>query len=608
MNESEDRNDCIANQLGYCLSIHMAHIDGIDAILKDLISQFLDKYNGKWIQGTYWQSTGEPTKNNFEQFFDEEIVTYQKLISGIQTRVIGNIVITNPANLITESKSSSFIISFRKIHEEYEIMMFAFAKEVETSINEFGIRFNELENEIFRVWELFFSGADESVKNRYYLPNTVFYFVERWNEEVSKETLVQNLNDQSSEFFKFINEYFCIQGTEPIKIPKSVIDDKFYVFRHPSYYYSQELSEKFLLMPANDSANLSSLIRIVDIISSVEFYFTKFFYLVRGVYGLLAEIDEKSRTLINSFYKTELTTLRQEETEAELRKFIALSHELYPKFPLCDKLIAELEHQYSDASHLIGGITTSSVYSQASEKPFTDGSQGAIETIGLEFQMRLQEILRNLPRNLGRLYHDLNSVTNLIKSYYDIVKNESLDSQEKENQIRDLRKQSAGAYSGPGSLASQNKEAEAGLVTSFKDYKVLVNFKENNEGIITLNSKLPVKTTSIEGDMLVLMIECLKKDYKDLIDGRKKGIEVGWVYFEELIESVQDWKIYKVKGDPRDEHDVSVVVSRINTKVRKSLELEKGLENNMIQNGDRFDKTGHYRLTINPVGIEFERL
>lgn len=595
-----------ATKLGLCLSMHFASLDGVDEILKSFISRFLDTYKGSWIQGTHWQSKGEATKSSFEQSYDEELAIYQKLISGIQTRVIGNIVIDNPANLITESESSSFVISFRKIHEDYEIMMFAFAKEAETSINDFGHRFNGLEKEIFGVWESFFVNADENVKNRYYLPNTVFYFIERWNEEVPKETLVQDLNDQSSEFFKFISDYFCVQGTEPIKIPKSVIDDKFYVFRHPSYYYSQELSEKFLLMPASDLADLSSLIRTVDIISSVEFYFTKFFYLVRGVYGMLAEIDEKSRTLINSFYKTELTTLRQEETETELKKFIGLSHELYPKFPLCDKLIAELEHQYSDASHLIGGITANSVYSQAAEKPFTDDCQGAIATIGLEFQMRLQEILRNLPRNLGRLYHDLNSVTNLIKSYYDIVKNESLDSEEKENQIRDLRKQSAGAYSNPDSSGFQRNESNTGS-TAFKDLKVSLNFKDNNEGVLNFDSKPLIKATSIEGDMLVVMVERLKEDYKDLIDGKKKSPdEVGWVDFEELIESVKNWKIYQVKGEPRSEHDVSVVVSRINTKVRNSLGLEKSLENNIIQSGDKLGKTGCYRLIVNPVGIEVE--
>lgn len=603
MNEAKNRENGLSKQHGYCLSMHLAHIDGIDGILKDFISRFLKKYDGSWINGTYWQSKLDPDKVYFEKAFDEEIATFYKLISGIQTRVIGNVLIDTPSNLITNSESSSYILSFRKIHEEYEIMIFAFAKEAKTPLEEFENQFNALEKEIFNVWELFFLDADESLKNRYYLPTTVFYFVQGWNEAVSKEALIQNLRNPSSHFFKFINYYFCVQGTEPIKIPKSIIDDKFYVFRHPTYYYSQELSEKFLLIPVNQSTNLDSLIRTVDIISSIEFYFTKFFNLVRGVYELLSEIDEKSRTLISSFYKTEITTLKQEETEKELKKFISLSQELYPKFPLCEKVIAELEHLYSDASHIIGGITSNSVYSQASEKPFSDDTQGAIETIGFEFQMRLTEILRNLPRNLGRLYHDLNSITALIKSYYDLVKNEGLNRQDKESKFKELQLQTIKSFSG------QNEFFAFNSTPLLPDSKVSINLNENNEGVLTFNKKSPIKLTSIEGDMLVLMVEQLKEDYKDLIDQKIKGTdEVGWVFYEKLIEAVQDWKIYRTKGNERDDHDISVVVSRINSKVREALGLEKNPENNLIQNGKKLNKSGFYRLVVDPLNVEVERL
>ena len=289
-----------------------------------------------------------------------------------------------------------------------------------------GESFYTLEKEIFIIHGLLFEGASQDVENRYYLPNTVFYIINPLYTDISVDSINEMLENSSSPISHFLLNYFCIKGVNPQKLPRSIIDNRFYVLRHPSYYFNQDLSEKFLLLPVYEDSNIIYWVRTIDLIASIEFYFTKFFYLIKVSYDLLSSIDSKTKSIVDSMNEMKLTSLKPKETNNVLIKLINLSQELFPQYPLCDKLQEELEHLYNDTTHLIDNILKPNIYSQASEQHVSNEIQGAIETIGNEFQMRINLILRNLPRITGRLYHTLTNITNLTRSYYEITSNKTM--------------------------------------------------------------------------------------------------------------------------------------------------------------------------------------
>ena len=116
--------------LGFCLSTHFAFIEDIDEILKNIISAFLSKFSGYWIRGTYWGSTTKyeiKDTSLFSEEFDIEINNAKILIEGIKTRVIGNILIQDASTIIENPNSDSYLITFKRIHDEYEILFFSFS-------------------------------------------------------------------------------------------------------------------------------------------------------------------------------------------------------------------------------------------------------------------------------------------------------------------------------------------------------------------------------------------------------------------------------------------------------------------------------------------------
>lgn len=418
-----DKNDFSIKQISYCLSIHFASYQDIDAIIKTIISDILNHSESKWIPGNFWLNSSFEDINKFTSSFDREVNDFDKYYEGIQTRSIGSLILDASVIIKNDFILPQSIISFRKLHDGYLVMFFIFSKEINNNLKECIELFNLLKLNTDSLIEFVFKNSPEKFKNNFIGPPTVFYIINNITKKVDLEIL---FSDSSSSLSSFLKTYFCSKGVKYHNIHRASVGSDIFLIRHPSYHFFYDLNEKFLLIPEDLEIPRSSLFKTVDIFSSIEYYYTSFLRFIRATNFLTEEIDKKTQQLFPLFNKTRLPSLSPKETNQILDEITETSKDLFPKYPTADKAIEEAEHMFSDATYLISGIVSPSSYSQIIEKRLSPIIEGVAESIGKEMQMRLHHLRNFLPRALGRSYNKLTNATNLIRAHYELILNKTM--------------------------------------------------------------------------------------------------------------------------------------------------------------------------------------
>lgn len=412
----------IADRLTICLGHHIESYDGIDAGTNALITHMLSYGQVFWKPGEPWSQSRLVDRDKFQSNFDRELELFHKLAKGIQTRVLGSLVISNPQELFASSQASQFIVAFRKIHDGYEMMLIASSRSIEGGLSEYSGLVELIEKECKDLAELLAGKVPELFKTRMLGPLTVFYYLPLPEHGAALEN---ELRDPSSQMASFLQRFLCTTGVDCTRLPRSSIDASLCVVRHPSYHYTPDMSERLVVLPVDENMTNYTLLRTIDIFSSMEYYYTRFLYMIRAAEELMAETHEKSQSILYLLRDARLCSLTSGQTGPLLAEVIERGQELFDAFPTTDLLLEEAEHMYNDAGYLISGIVAQSAYGESTEKRLGQGIEGVAESIGKEMDMRLHHIKVSLPRRLGRSYNSFITVSNLIRARYDLLSNEA---------------------------------------------------------------------------------------------------------------------------------------------------------------------------------------
>ena len=422
-------NENKIRRLGFCLSLHIEAYDDIDAIIKTMVASMFSLSSVFWKPGNFWREEQLEDKEKFTVSFDREISVFDNYYEGIQTRNIGSLIINHSNSFIENSKSSQYIISFRKIHDGYEIMLFAFGETLSIGLVNCVDLYNSLESEIMQISEVLFESAPIKFRSNLVGPTTVFYIINKLDKNTSLE---EELTNPTSDYSTFLQKVFCSKGVEYKKLPRSYIDNKLILIRHPSYHFYREMSEKYLLLPISTEIDIPSLMRTVDIFSSIEYYFTRFFLFIRIAYDKLHEIEKKTQSIFPFLEKVLLSKPPYKEASALLDEINTRSNYLFVTYSKVDKIQEEADHMYSDAMYLISGVVTPSSYSQLNEKRLSQTIEGVAESIGQEMQMRSYHTKNSISRAVGRSYTTISSVSNLTRANYELFLNKTMVNYTKE--------------------------------------------------------------------------------------------------------------------------------------------------------------------------------
>jgi len=402
-----------SEQLGFCLTLHFASLENIDEEIKSSIANFLERFpESKWKRGNYWMPSTLETLDTFNQSFEHEIKDYEKYYEGIQTRSIGSIVIENPSIILKETKVSTYIVSFRKIHESYCAMFFALSKNLNLELLDCSKVWNNLETETLHLIELLYKNKSTRFKHNLLGPATVFYLITKSTACFEPSKIEEDIKDGNSILHKLPENLLCAKGVKPEKLPLSTLDNKVIVLRHPSYNFSPEMSEKFLLLPTVEE-KLEFYIRTVDILSSIEYFFTKLFKYARTIDELLTLQDEKSSLVLPLMERVSLLSDKKEITQTT-NKLSEKRMELLKLYHLANKAKYEIAHIYEAMSYLIDGALIQSSYSQILEKPMSDRIEGVIKSIKIEAEMRVRHVEMYVPRIGTRSYGLISELTKIL--------------------------------------------------------------------------------------------------------------------------------------------------------------------------------------------------
>ncbi|MCK5708055.1 MAG: hypothetical protein KAI43_10415 [Candidatus Aureabacteria bacterium] len=153
----------------------------------------------------------------------------------------------------------------------------------------------------------------------------------------------------------------------------------------------------------------------------------------------------------------------------------------------------------------------------------------------------------------------------------------------------------------------KNKEGyeEKEIISPFfiSDYKIIIKPGTKRKGVLIINDKIIIEISAIESDLCVVMKKQLKRDWKNI--GGRHPVEVGWVSFDEFRNYVSGWEEYENKGNIESEGNViddGVIrnaINLLNKKIRKALGI-KNNKDDLIENGRRYGKEGHYRFRVYP--------
>lgn len=117
----------------------------------------------------------------------------------------------------------------------------------------------------------------------------------------------------------------------------------------------------------------------------------------------------------------------------------------------------------------------------------------------------------------------------------------------------------------------------------------------------------------MESDICVALAKQTIKDWGD--PENSNSIDVGWVSYDSLRYSVSKWygrildaeKLSNSKSRKDIIEDITIIkaMNRVNIKIRNQLNL-KTKDEDLIENGNKYGRTGQYRFRIHPQLIQIE--
>ena len=181
-----------------------------------------------------------------------------------------------------------------------------------------------------------------------------------------------------------------------------------------------------MFIPSSTQIEPYTLIRSIDVFSSIEHFFTRFFGMTRIASLALGEIHVDTNPIFPLLEEVSFSELSPKKTDSILKDMTNRAQNLLRKYYAADKILEEAWHAHNDATHLVNGITSPSAYSEFIETRLSDKIEGAAESIGRELQIRLPNITTLIPRSIGRSYNIVSSVSNLINSQYERLLNKTM--------------------------------------------------------------------------------------------------------------------------------------------------------------------------------------
>jgi len=403
-----------AKQLCLCITLHIFPFDNIDNEIKAKISSFLQKFPySEWKEGNYWNPGKTVDLRGFPDSFEKEIQNFNLYLEGIQTRNIGSIIFENPS-LKEDTAVSFFITSFRKIHDGYCITFYALGKEQSLTFMKCIPEWQKLKSEGMELIETMLIRESDTFKDKLVGPPTIFYAITTLNADVDKNKIEEELREKSSTFNKFVKTLLCTQGTKNINLPASLIDDNILTIRHPSFNYSFKLNENFFLIPLN-KINIEVLIKTIDILSSIEFYFANIFMYAELSGQLLAQLKSATQPIHSIIKKLHFSF--HNDVSGKMSTLRSSRLKLLDMYITANNALDEIEHSFSDLTYLVSSTIIQSSHSQIFEKQFSTLAEGVVKSIGIDAEMRVKNAQIYISKIGGRSYSMSSEVSSILSTY-----------------------------------------------------------------------------------------------------------------------------------------------------------------------------------------------
>lgn len=404
------------NEIVFCLSLHLESIDEGDRYIRQFIHMLLKNNDGIWVPGIYKEDSRQILADSFNVSFDNEQLKFEQNYEGIHTRFLGSVIISDPTLLISASNCQRYVISVRRIHDGYSFMFFMFSKPPKSPIIQVIQHFDSLEKEAGFILNSFEKLTPDLFTSRQIGPATKYSIFKNITANVNIEVEIEN---PESEWSHFLSRHFCAEGINHTRLPRSVFDNNSIVIRHPSYHYSAELGEWYLLFPTDCDLSESQIVRFVDILASIEYYYTRFFYLIRGASQIGVNINKRTNEILSILHNAQIKDSSPASIRALLGETTLQTRELLQEYPKADRLLEEASHMYYDCGYLLDAIIQQSAYTQILETRSSPSIEGVAESIKLELQMRMYHIREGVYRVISRSFSAVNSLSDLVKAHFD---------------------------------------------------------------------------------------------------------------------------------------------------------------------------------------------
>lgn len=401
----------ITTNIGYALCLHFDSFPSIDEIIRQSIYRAYEKYSCYWLMGSEWLSDSPIDKDHFNEYFRKELEEYSKYRKGINTRVIGTLI-------INDLQALAF---FRKIHDEYTVVLYNSRDFQHEDYEQLERAWSQQSESVSKLSEFLFSDAPSEFKHNLFGPPTLFYIINKTKGIVSADDVENNLTNSGSEFYSFIKRFFCAKGVHPERLPRGTVNNEFVLIRHPSYYYSEKLNEKFMLIPIRPELHLPARMRVIDIVAAVEHYHSRFYAYLKAAGVILESVGEQTRFLSQILREKDFSSMSLRQIKVEFIGITKNYRELIDNYLSATALQEELDHTYDDVSHLVSGLVQESSYSTDKERRINRNIEGPVESIMLEFKMRHTKALRMISASISRSYTSFKTLSEEISSLYQIA-------------------------------------------------------------------------------------------------------------------------------------------------------------------------------------------
>lgn len=400
----------IVERIGYTFLVHLNTFKNSNTVLKSLIIKISQEFKCEWIPGGKWLSKNPIKIQDFEQYFDLALDKYSEYSEGLQSRIIGTLIFGEYPTLIY----------FNKIQEGWTIGFYC-SKDIDSkNVFEDNSYWKELDVLLNRLVIEFFKDISHKFNKLLSGPYTKIFIIEKLKDTHSSDFIEKQLIDSDKSLNIFLEENFCIKGNIPYTLPRSVINNNFFLIRKPSFNYSSKIEEKFLLIPTNSNLNLIDRLPIIEPIGSVEYYYSEFHSSLsdskKGIIKVnksLPFLFKMLDSLNDSTQDLDLLRKRFFKINKEYRKLI----NNYTKISLFNE---DLYNSYNNANNYLSTILEDQYYSNVKEKRIKKDIVGVFESMLNEFSYKHAKSLGTASSSISRSYTSFTALSNQVNTAYQL--------------------------------------------------------------------------------------------------------------------------------------------------------------------------------------------